>query len=93
MKTGILSMQRVVNYGSFLQSYALREILVNLGHECFFVDIKPGEKIINDRSNNIKENKFIFLFKRIDRYILKRIKHKFFLKKELADLKTSFFLC
>lgn len=44
MKIGILSMQRVVNYGSFLQAYALREVLTNLGHECYFVDIKPGKK-------------------------------------------------
>lgn len=40
MKVGIMSMQRIVNYGSFLQSYALSNIIRNLGHEVEFVDFK-----------------------------------------------------
>lgn len=40
---GILSMQRVLNYGSFLQAYALRQLLFGLGAEdVYFMDIKPG---------------------------------------------------
>lgn len=38
MKVGIMSMQRIENYGSFLQAYSLREMLEELGHEVMFVD-------------------------------------------------------
>lgn len=40
MKIGILSMQRIVNYGSFLQAYSLKKTLENLGHDVVFVDYK-----------------------------------------------------
>ncbi len=30
-KIGILSMQRIINYGSFLQAYALKKCWKNLG--------------------------------------------------------------
>lgn len=39
---GILSMQRILNYGSFLQAYALRALLTELGHQVSFVDYTPG---------------------------------------------------
>lgn len=40
---GILSMQKVLNYGSFLQAYALRQLLLQIGlKEVFFLDIEPG---------------------------------------------------
>lgn len=42
MKIGILSMQHVRNYGSFLQAYALKKKLEAFGHQCEFIDIEPG---------------------------------------------------
>ena len=43
---GILSMQRVLNYGSFLQAYALRQLLLHVGaDEVFFIDIKSGRPL------------------------------------------------
>lgn len=45
MKIGILSMQHVRNYGSFLQAYALKHTLESFGHQCEFVDIEIGEPI------------------------------------------------
>ena len=45
MKIGILSMQHVRNYGSFLQAYALKTTLESLGHQCEFVDIEPGPQL------------------------------------------------
>ena len=42
MKIGILSMQHVRNYGSFLQAYALKKTLEAFGHQCEFIDIEPG---------------------------------------------------
>ena len=38
MKIGIESMQRVVNYGSFLQAYGLKKTIEALGHEAVFFD-------------------------------------------------------
>lgn len=42
MKVGILSMQRICNYGSYLQAWALKHILIEMGHEVSFVDYTPG---------------------------------------------------
>lgn len=40
---GVLSMQRVLNYGSFLQAYALKQLLLQSGtDEVYFIDIKSG---------------------------------------------------
>ena len=36
----ILSMQKVNNMGSLLQSYALKKMLEEMGHNVFFLDIK-----------------------------------------------------
>lgn len=38
MKIGILSMQRILNYGSYFQAYSLKTILESLGHTVQFVD-------------------------------------------------------
>lgn len=48
MKIGIMSMQRIPNNGSFLQSYSLMRNLQNLGHEVVFVDYEPGPVLIED---------------------------------------------
>lgn len=45
---GVLSMQRVINYGSFLQAYALRQLLLRNGAQTVsFIDIKPGRILPN----------------------------------------------
>ena len=46
IKVGILSMQRIANYGSFLQAYGLKHMLEDLGCEVQFVDYHPGETLI-----------------------------------------------
>ncbi|MDY4576879.1 MAG: polysaccharide pyruvyl transferase family protein [Anaerobutyricum hallii] len=46
VKVGILSMQRIANYGSFLQAYGLKHILEDLGCDVQFVDYHPGETLI-----------------------------------------------
>src|SRR5699024_5020938 len=58
MKVGILSMQRIVNYGSFLQSYGLMKIVEGLGHEVEFVDFQIEKPILNtskEKRNYIRE--------------------------------------
>lgn len=46
IKVGILSMQRIFNYGSFLQAYGLKSILLELGCEVEFVDYHVGDCLI-----------------------------------------------
>jgi hypothetical protein len=43
MKVGILTMHRVINYGSFMQAYALKRVIESLGHQCDFRDFRAGE--------------------------------------------------
>ncbi len=53
---GILSMQRIINYGSFLQAYGLKMILEELGCNVEFVDYHIEKPIIG---SNEKGNKFL----------------------------------
>ncbi|OZG66574.1 Polysaccharide pyruvyl transferase [Bifidobacterium eulemuris] len=49
---GIMSMQRIANYGSFLQAYALRTMLEELGHDVQFVDYHVCPPVIRDASES-----------------------------------------
>ena len=93
MKVGILSMQRVKNYGSFLQAYALKETLNDLGHESFFIDIKPGRQLTggSDVSNEKKESKINYIVKRLDRNLFKRAKQYYLRKKRISRFNDEFF--
>lgn len=42
MRVGIMSMQRVVNHGSFMQAYGLQSMIRSLGYEAIFVDYTPS---------------------------------------------------
>lgn len=77
MKIGILSMQRIHNFGSFLQAFSLKKNFEELGHDVYFVDIIKGKNIVKDKSNKGAS----WYLKKIDRYILKRISHYFFAQK------------
>lgn len=57
-KIGILSMQRIKNYGSFLQAYALKNILIGLGHQVEFVDYHVDECVVQSESNYSLLRKF-----------------------------------
>lgn len=59
-KIGIMSMQRIANYGSFLQAYALKQLIEEQGHSVEFVDYHIGNPIIKDNADN--RNKFIRKF-------------------------------
>ena len=54
MKIGILSMQRVVNYGSFLQAYGLMNIIKSLGHDVEFVDYTVEPSLIEVKKKKSK---------------------------------------
>lgn len=47
-KVGIMSMQRIANYGSFLQAYALKRIIEELGYKVEFVDYHVGKPVITE---------------------------------------------
>ena len=85
MKVGIISMQKVYNYGSFLQAYSLKKNIEALGHECEFIDIKPGEKVIEEA----KKRKTNFLSK-FDKYFFRRIKHYYFSKHRNKNFKDIY---
>ena len=45
-KVGIMSMQRIANYGSFLQAYALKQLIEELGHKVEFVDSMSVHRLL-----------------------------------------------
>lgn len=55
-KVGIMSMQRIKNYGSFLQAFALKNIIEELGHEVEFVDYHVDAPLVTETEK--KSNKF-----------------------------------
>ncbi len=76
MKTvGIMSMQRIINYGSFLQAYALKEMIRNeTGSDVQFVDYNIEKEVF------LQSNKRTILEKiRNNQTIVNYIKKKFFL--------------
>lgn len=50
-------MQRIANYGSFLQAYALKQLIEILGHKVEFVDYHIGAPVIKDNADN--GNKYV----------------------------------
>ncbi len=67
MKVGIISMQRVTNYGSFLQAFGLKSIIESMGHDVSFIDFKPGKclnrvSFLDFMQYKIKTNSFVARF-------------------------------
>ncbi|MGN8862562.1 polysaccharide pyruvyl transferase family protein [Dorea longicatena] len=58
-KVGIMSMQRIANYGSFLQAYALKKLIEELDCKVEFVDYHVGRPVIIDNA----DSKYKFLRK------------------------------
>lgn len=56
-KVGIMSMQRIANYGSFLQAYALKQLIEELGCEVEFVDYHVGAPVIAENADDT--NRFV----------------------------------
>ena len=83
MKVCILSMQRVNNFGSLLQSYSLKKLIESMGHEVSFIDIKPSaedDALINHEdifnSSEREGDSFASKIRKIDRYTFNRIRIK-----------------
>ena len=52
-----MSMQRIANYGSFLQAYALKHLIEELDCKVEFVDYHVGQPVIDDKSDS--KNKYL----------------------------------
>lgn len=92
MKIGILSMQKVINYGSFLQAYGLRKLIKSVypEEEINFIDIIPGRKLdINDISKSQKIKSILSAIK--NGQFFEKIKDKVFIKNLLNQFETEFF--
>lgn len=87
-KVGILSMQRIKNYGSFLQAYALKKIIEHLGHEVEFVDYHIEAPILNTEKKGIIGK--IFSYIGGDSPFIQKIQY-FFFKKNFS--KNYVYLC
>lgn len=75
MKIGILSMQKIHNYGSFLQALSLKTQFEERGHDVYFIDIKPGRQIVEQtkgESGGILKKFDRYFFKRIENYLMSR---------------------
>lgn len=68
MNIGIISMQRLVNFGSYLQAWGLKHILEEMGHSVEFIDIKlENGSFMNLSISAFRESRL----KKIARRILK----------------------
>lgn len=84
---GIMTMHRIINYGSFLQAYGLKKTLNELGFNVEFVDYEYEGSLIKI-SNNKKS-----LLKKISKNIniIKYIKRKIMTKKFIKIYNESIF--
>lgn len=87
-KVGIMSMQRVTNYGSFLQAYGLMKTIKKIGYEVEFVDYKYEKTIVDNKKKNLFKRildniNLVNFFKRKNTQKSFKESYKFFLKKYL----------
>ena len=73
MRIGIMSMQRIENYGSFLQAYLLRKILEELGHQVIFVDYMIEPCIVHEPAQDIPHYSIPYRIVRKTYYLAKDI--------------------
>lgn len=80
MRICVLSMQRVPNFGSVLQSYALKKVLNNMGHDVSFLDIqynKEDDDLIQNYRRNFnsecQKGGILSKVRKIDRYAINRL--------------------
>ena len=53
MKVALITLHRVINYGSFLQTYATQKTIEKLGHESLIIDYYPARYTISARLSKI----------------------------------------
>lgn len=75
-KVGIISMQRIINYGSFLQAYGLKNIIEkNTDNHVEFIDYEFEKELVKKEQNKknvfckIKENKTLLRYLKKKKYL------------------------
>ncbi|MDE6534779.1 MAG: polysaccharide pyruvyl transferase family protein [Muribaculaceae bacterium] len=87
---GVLSMQRVINYGSFLQAYGLRQLLLQNGAESVsFMDIEPGRILVDCPSNTVRRVKELFKLIMTGQIVERLRTHHFFPKVKRTFLESA----
>lgn len=86
MKIGIMSMQRINNYGSFLQAYGLKRIIEDLGHNVEFVDYEFEKSIIKTKKTNRRISNILKT-----KNILKKIKVRKEFNNKFSLLQSEYF--
>lgn len=86
-KVGILSMQRILNYGSFLQAYCLKKMLEDLNCEIEYVDYHPGKCLKQARGENELVRKILKVLElfRYKASLQEKIRYILFKKKFAAN--------
>lgn len=88
MKVGILSMQRIDNYGSLLQAYALKSLIESLGHTVGFLDIETGDTSHAAEASQALQSEY---HNRLNRdNVLYKMKEKIFTNRIFAKFRTEF---
>ena len=54
MTVGIISMQRICNYGSYLQAYGLKKMIEALGHDVVFIDYQVERPLLSSKKEEVK---------------------------------------
>lgn len=88
-----MSMQRIVNYGSFMQSYALKKTIELLKYNVVFVDYVFGNSIVKtDKTQMLKKiqkNANIFSFLKKRKYLEKFTKNYNYFIDEYLNVKNE----
>lgn len=91
MKVGILSMQKVINYGSFLQAYGLRKLIKSIDDvEIDFIDIIPGRILEINKVNRAEKIKDIFIAIKKGEFF-EKIRNRIFMQKLRKQFQNDFF--
>ena len=91
MKVGILSMQKVINYGSFLQAYGLRKLIKSIDNvEIDFIDIIPGRILEINKVNRAEKIKDIFIAIKNGEFF-EKIRNRIFMQKLRKQFQNDFF--
>lgn len=95
MKIGILTLPFGKNYGGMLQTYALQQILMKLGHECITINLRP----VHEKptlSNKLKKNRFLrkllrkgFTFNTKEEALIQQYTH-LFIKQHIRTTQTIY---
>ena len=88
---GILSMQRVLNYGSFLQAYALKQLLLQNGaDDVYFIDIEKGRSLAGfEQENSLLKKLFRAIVLLVQGQLPAKIRDMKFMVKLAKSLKSQ----